>query len=392
MMISSALEAGASSHRSKRGDFLAALARPVDQRVDGGGAAAALAAHHRGRLAGEGGELHLAVGVLGQMAGERGLAGAGIAEQAEHLRRAVGAGLVLEPVGDGVERGVLMGGELRHGGSNRPYRLNAKEQNMNLDGRGCVDYIPSPSPVDAGAVMTRPQKPARAAPDNARRGQACADRAGLTVERREAQRPTSLGARASQAVARVTGNGRRRAAGFAKLAKGRHSATALAPPGAPSPPFAEARKKGSRPTRGRQRIRVTTHRLVCLHRRPSYYVDMSRHMDARKSQSAFAALAQPTRLKAFRRLVAAHPQWTAGGRDRGLLQGAAQHHVDASRGADARRADRGDARRPLDELPRQSRRLPRTDRLHAARLLRRPAGNLRAGGRGLQCRVLRAKQ
>ena len=30
-------------------------------------------------------------------------------------------------------------------------------------------------------------------------------------------------------------------------------------------------------------------------------------MDAKKSQSAFAALAQPTRLKAFRKLVAAHP-------------------------------------------------------------------------------------
>jgi DNA-binding transcriptional ArsR family regulator len=31
-------------------------------------------------------------------------------------------------------------------------------------------------------------------------------------------------------------------------------------------------------------------------------------MDAKKSQAAFAALAQPTRLKAFRKLVAAHPQ------------------------------------------------------------------------------------
>jgi len=30
-------------------------------------------------------------------------------------------------------------------------------------------------------------------------------------------------------------------------------------------------------------------------------------MDANRSQAAFAALAQPTRLKAFRRLVAAHP-------------------------------------------------------------------------------------
>ena len=30
-------------------------------------------------------------------------------------------------------------------------------------------------------------------------------------------------------------------------------------------------------------------------------------MDVKKAQSAFAALAQPTRLKAFRKLVAAHP-------------------------------------------------------------------------------------
>jgi DNA-binding transcriptional ArsR family regulator len=30
-------------------------------------------------------------------------------------------------------------------------------------------------------------------------------------------------------------------------------------------------------------------------------------MDVKKSQAAFAALAQPTRLKAFRKLVAAHP-------------------------------------------------------------------------------------
>ena len=39
----------------------------------------------------------------------------------------------------------------------------------------------------------------------------------------------------------------------------------------------------------------------------SYHVDMSRHMDVKKSQAAFAALAQPTRLKAFRKLIAAHP-------------------------------------------------------------------------------------
>jgi len=41
--------------------------------------------------------------------------------------------------------------------------------------------------------------------------------------------------------------------------------------------------------------------------RLSHHVDMSRRMDARKAQSAFAALAQPTRLKAFGKLVAAHP-------------------------------------------------------------------------------------
>jgi len=40
----------------------------------------------------------------------------------------------------------------------------------------------------------------------------------------------------------------------------------------------------------------------------SYSVDMSRHTDAKKTQAAFAALAQPTRLKAFRTLVNAHPR------------------------------------------------------------------------------------
>lgn len=36
-------------------------------------------------------------------------------------------------------------------------------------------------------------------------------------------------------------------------------------------------------------------------------------MDARKSQAAFAALAQPTRLKAFRKLIAAHPEGVPAG-------------------------------------------------------------------------------
>lgn len=36
-------------------------------------------------------------------------------------------------------------------------------------------------------------------------------------------------------------------------------------------------------------------------------------MDVKKAQSAFAALAQPTRLKAFRKLVAAHPDGVPAG-------------------------------------------------------------------------------
>ena len=72
-----------------------ALARAVDQRVDGGRAGAALRAHHQRRLAGEGGEGRVAARAFGDMAGERRLADAGIAEQAEHLRLAL-----LEPAAD----------------------------------------------------------------------------------------------------------------------------------------------------------------------------------------------------------------------------------------------------------------------------------------------------
>ena len=63
-------------------------ARAVDQGMDGLGFAAALVAQHQRGLAGVGGEDDIAVHRLGDVPGERGLAGAGIAEQAEHLRRA----------------------------------------------------------------------------------------------------------------------------------------------------------------------------------------------------------------------------------------------------------------------------------------------------------------
>ena len=85
MMMSFGLGGGRLVPQIETRDLLAALARAVDQLVDGRGAVAAFAAHHARRLAGEGGELHLAVGVVGEMLGERGLAGAGVAEQAKHL-------------------------------------------------------------------------------------------------------------------------------------------------------------------------------------------------------------------------------------------------------------------------------------------------------------------
>ena len=94
--------------------LLAALARAIDQAVDRGRAAAALAAHHQRGLAGEGRVLHLAVDMRREVPRERGLAGAGIAEQAEELRRAALARLVAEPARDRLQRGVLMGREVGH--------------------------------------------------------------------------------------------------------------------------------------------------------------------------------------------------------------------------------------------------------------------------------------
>ena len=93
----------------------AGFARAIDQRMDGGGVVAALVAHHQRRLAGEGGELHLAVDALGDMPRQRGLAGSGIAEQTEDRRRAVPAGLCLHPVGNGLQRGILMRCKNGHG-------------------------------------------------------------------------------------------------------------------------------------------------------------------------------------------------------------------------------------------------------------------------------------
>jgi hypothetical protein len=94
---------------------LVALLAAVDQRMDRRRIVAALLAHHRGRLAGEGAVDDRAVDVVGDTAGERGLAGAGIAEQAEDLVAAL-----LAPAGDGFQRRILLRGELggngvRHG-------------------------------------------------------------------------------------------------------------------------------------------------------------------------------------------------------------------------------------------------------------------------------------
>src|SRR6185312_9207452 len=88
--------------------------RAVDQRMDRRCAVTAFAAHHRRSLAGKCRELHLAVDRIGEMAGERGLAGAGVAEQPENLRRAVGAGLCLAPGLDGHQRLILLRRKFSH--------------------------------------------------------------------------------------------------------------------------------------------------------------------------------------------------------------------------------------------------------------------------------------
>ena len=82
--------------------------------MDRGRALAPFGAHHQRGLAGERREFHLAVDVRGEVARKRGLAGARIAEQAEELRRAALARLVLQPAGDHVEGRVLMGREFWH--------------------------------------------------------------------------------------------------------------------------------------------------------------------------------------------------------------------------------------------------------------------------------------
>ena len=78
---------------------------PVDHGMDGAGVRAAPGAHDQRRLSGEGAESGLAVDAFGEMTGERRLARAGIAEEAEDLRRlALG-----KPRRDGFERAVLFG-------------------------------------------------------------------------------------------------------------------------------------------------------------------------------------------------------------------------------------------------------------------------------------------
>jgi hypothetical protein len=101
--------------------------------VNGRSALAAFAAHYGRRLAGEGGEPDLAVGVIGEVAGQRGLAGAGIAEQAKHLRRAVGAGLRLQPRGDGAERVILSRRKFGHASFIVHWRQLKKNKNRTLN-------------------------------------------------------------------------------------------------------------------------------------------------------------------------------------------------------------------------------------------------------------------
>src|SRR5262249_59905724 len=95
-------------------EFFAALARPIDQAVDGRGASATFAAHDGGGLAGEGGEFYVAVGFIRDMPCEGGFPGAGVTEQAEDLRGPVQARCGPEPIGDGFESVLLVRRELGH--------------------------------------------------------------------------------------------------------------------------------------------------------------------------------------------------------------------------------------------------------------------------------------
>src|SRR5262249_59413939 len=66
--------------------LLAAVARLIDEAMDGRGAVAALVPHHTGGFAGEGREQDLAVDAVCEMFGQRRLADSGIAEQAGYRR------------------------------------------------------------------------------------------------------------------------------------------------------------------------------------------------------------------------------------------------------------------------------------------------------------------
>ena len=106
------------------GRAFGALARPVNERVDGRRARAALRAHHQRGLAGEGGERRLAARAFGDVARKRRLADARIAEEAKHLGLAL-----LEPPADLVDRLRLLA---RPFAADRPRRSGADA------GDGCV--------------------------------------------------------------------------------------------------------------------------------------------------------------------------------------------------------------------------------------------------------------
>jgi hypothetical protein len=89
--------------------------------MDGAGIGSPARAQHLGGLAGEGGKQHLAVDIFGKVLGKRGLARAGIAEQAEDL-----AAAFFQPFRYGLQGLVLLGCEL-HASS-----FTDSEQNSNL--------------------------------------------------------------------------------------------------------------------------------------------------------------------------------------------------------------------------------------------------------------------
>ena len=105
-------------------------------------------------------------------------------------------------------------------------------------------------------------------------------------------------------------------------------------------------------------------------------VDMSRQINEKTAIEALAALAQPTRIDVFRRLIKSYPDEIAAGEI--ARQCKIRHNTMSTHLAILSRADsgRGAEGRADDALRREVRALSRADGFSVAGLLPRPCGDL----------------